>query len=653
MVPLPEQTPPRTTLPPSPDVQDDQASVTTTSRHMSPPSPDPQQPTPPPPPPPPPPPGPSAPSPSIRPADVPPPSRRSVRIDFSALMSRFRKPRTHHSNDPCTITTPTQQSNALLDPSSPGNPHVTVRVRTGTNEQQQHHSLSATGQTSTKCHLHTDLLANFLLDKRGKFCDVTLVSNDGGRFPTNRGILGARSEYFSTLLFSGFREATEDVVHVDLPATSLMAVLHYVLTGHIHGPSTTITTTGRSGDGRRNINQEEEQEEGGQQRERYVYHRQFDATVNNAKTIISYRKVADYIGCKGMHDVCTTHLSSMLDRNKALACLIFEAIHTDDNENNNNVESTEEQGNRREGDGGCGGQQRGEMQVPRGRYRIPTALFIKVIDAIQTHRTTALVSRTLQFHVISPTTNDMCSNHASSSGAASPPNRRETPRRVTWLSKTGLDRLFLAERAHGAMISDHVWFHVMREWYLYNLGKPLIINNSGATIPCRADAQPRYVTPECMHSLTEKLSEHGLSMEFVMGQMEPSGLVSTRRLMQLYKWFAKQRSLKVSDCEDMLRRMNSRMERREMMVRDLERRVREERGRREQEIERLRETVAGMNKAGVTEMKEEGGEGGRKGNVEEEEVVMVVDAAEGEGGTTKGEEIKEEGCTEGQEQGEL
>lgn len=144
-----------------------------------------------------------------------------------------------------------------------------------------------------KTYLAMDLLKHFSgsSEATGNYCDIELICRDGRRLKSCRGILAARSNYFSSLLFSGFKEQQQVVVNVDLDSTSLSSVLEYFMSGM------------------------------------FTYEQ--EPTIEAAQEIVKLRNAADYVDCQPMYYDCIFILNSKLRLNPDLTFLILEATIND------------------------------------------------------------------------------------------------------------------------------------------------------------------------------------------------------------------------------------------------------------------------------------------------------------------------------------
>lgn len=78
-----------------------------------------------------------------------------------------------------------------------------------------------------------DISNAFFHDTSSELCDVSLKSSDGLTIDTNRTLLAIRSPVFHKLLFSDFKEGSQQTVRIELEHSVLCNVVEYLITGTI------------------------------------------------------------------------------------------------------------------------------------------------------------------------------------------------------------------------------------------------------------------------------------------------------------------------------------------------------------------------------------------------------------------------------------
>ncbi|PXF42256.1 hypothetical protein BWQ96_07975 [Gracilariopsis chorda] len=63
------------------------------------------------------------------------------------------------------------------------------------------------------------------------YCDTTLVSSDGLRFPVCKSLLALQSTFFQRLFFSQFKESSADEIRVSVKGAVIREVLEFVYLG--------------------------------------------------------------------------------------------------------------------------------------------------------------------------------------------------------------------------------------------------------------------------------------------------------------------------------------------------------------------------------------------------------------------------------------
>jgi len=72
------------------------------------------------------------------------------------------------------------------------------------------------------------------------YSDLTLISNEGTRYPAHRCFLAASSDYFSKLLYGGLKETSETSVNISCSDEILKTVLQFLYSGKVTLESTTL-----------------------------------------------------------------------------------------------------------------------------------------------------------------------------------------------------------------------------------------------------------------------------------------------------------------------------------------------------------------------------------------------------------------------------
>lgn len=78
-----------------------------------------------------------------------------------------------------------------------------------------------------------DISNAFFHDTCSELCDVSLKSSDGITIDTNRTLLAIRSPVFHKLLFSDFKEGSQQTVRIELEHNVLCNVVEYLITGKV------------------------------------------------------------------------------------------------------------------------------------------------------------------------------------------------------------------------------------------------------------------------------------------------------------------------------------------------------------------------------------------------------------------------------------
>lgn len=296
--------------------------------------------------------------------------------------------------------------------------------------------------------LASDLETAFLTQPVPVFSDVVLLSTEGDKFPSCRGILASRSRFFEKLLFSDFKESSQHHVRISLCSRSLRKVLQYVYSGKFP------------------FVDEGERE--------------------NVLDLLDTLQAADFIDCNVMYSTIVHYLVSMARKCNWLICTVIEGL--------------------------CSG--------TRGRDH--TSAIVILMKCIQMNPRGSLF-------VPSCTCNT--DGHRGALGITSGEFGAEGLG-VLELSAQVLRKLILVDKGHGFFshgadrLSDSYWFQVILFW----------VREAGRVFPglemSEEDVERRRREGIRIVAL---LNPKTMPLNFLLAEVEPSGLMSLQDLCMGYK----------------------------------------------------------------------------------------------------------------------